>query len=193
MSKIIAVEGAECSGKSFLIRALSEQIIKNGKSVLIIDKKSLIDYKLKVMLHELGAELDDFESFILMFLRFNRKSDEIKKNHSMYDYIILDRYDISIQLYSKIKNVDIKLLQTMSENVGIMPVDLYIITKADYSLIASTLENRYHELPFVISEEMYTYKSSYFDKAATNLRTMKILNFNYDIKEIYKQICTNMF
>ena len=103
-TRIVAFEGIECSGKTTSISNIYRKLEDFGYKVYFSSKNdSEIDIFIKAAL-----SFDDVcpkEKVLLMFTRYLEKERILAVNLSKFDFILLDRFDISVLVYAEMLNL----------------------------------------------------------------------------------------
>ena len=112
MTRVIILEGIECSGKSTAIERIAVQLKNKGFKVAVINKEdSKIDSLLREALQAVDLTNDD--KLLLMFLRFLAKRRLIlRRVEENFEYVLVDRYDVSMYVFAEMLN-NLPLLKSL--------------------------------------------------------------------------------
>lgn len=192
--KLIVIEGIECSGKSTLVQKLSSCLQSVGHSVYVFSKDdSPIDYYLRCALS--NTDISNNAKLMLMFTRFLEKQRAITINEGEYDYIILDRFDISLFVFAEMIGFGDRIEELRQLMMTVVNPDLYVLCEIDYhtfSLRDSSIR-RHYEIERV-SQEWFEKKANVFKSFFEKILVNKLIVRNdIDSFSKLKELCLNMY
>lgn len=171
MSKIIAFEGVDYSGKSSIINAIKNKLENNGKTVLVISEPGTtpMGKEIRKILKSNIPRSKETELFLQEAARRDIHDMSIWKNKDKYDYLLLDRYIYSTIAYQVAGNGNsyqkAKILNSLATD-NLMP-DLAILITAEKDYLRSSDQIDKYDQHFINHDEFSDrVKNSYLGMVA---------------------------
>lgn len=199
MGKIISFEGVDGVGKTTVINTLKEELIKQDKSVLVIQEPGTTEFgqEIRELIKKPTNRSQLADVLLFIAARADMVQKVLKPASKIYDYILIDRYIDSTIAYQGYGNGnDISLLDYLNRAVinNILPNKTILLTipldvAEDRRKKRGEASDKYEDTEFLKRVE------DGYEKLAYNNpdRIVKIPNIKLDntIKEIIKVINSN--
>ena len=199
MGKIISFEGVDGVGKTTVINTLKEELIKQDKSVLVIQEPGTTEFgqEIRELIKKPTNRSQLADVLLFIAARADMVQKVLKPASKIYDYILIDRYIDSTIAYQGYGNGnDISLLDYLNRAVinNILPNKTILLTipldvAEDRRKKRGEASDKYEDAEFLKRVEEGYEKLAYNNPD----RIVKIPNIKIDntIKEIIKVINSN--
>ena len=133
MGKIISFEGVDGVGKTTVINTLKEELIKQDKSVLVIQEPGTTEFgqEIRELIKKPTNRSQLADVLLFIAARADMVQKVLKPASKIYDYILIDRYIDSTIAYQGYGNGnDISLLDYLNRAVinNILPNKTILLT-----------------------------------------------------------------
>lgn len=193
-SNIYVYEGIECSGKSTAIQIAVDFLMKKQKRVLVVNKQdNNFDTSIRNVIQKYESTISKLQLFLLMATRFYEKVNIIQKYSMNYEYVLVDRFDISLKVFGELLHIDRNLIDTVCKS-GVERQLNYVYLKIDMVTFESRPcnEERFLYNNEVSFTEIFNKKNELFDYFLTKESNCFVIENIKTVKKM-SDICISMF